>query len=115
MTEAELQLQARLNAMEYLIGVAHSFARVNAKHNVEQELHKIIVENLRTQSLYVGHEPTMSDMASDEVVRNAERILKGVEALVGQALEVVVVAHSPIKSPDRPFHQRTAHLSSDGT
>jgi hypothetical protein len=87
MTEAELQLQARLNAIEYLIGVALSFAHVNAKHNVEQvrELHKIILENLRTQSLYVGHDPVMSDIASDEVVRNVERILKGVEALVGQA------------------------------
>lgn len=87
MFEEELKLQARLSAIEHLVGLALSFAHAAAGHSVEQvrQIHGVFLEVLRAQSLCTGGDPVLSDVASDEIVLNVERILKGTETRLKQA------------------------------
>jgi hypothetical protein len=64
MDEDTLDLIARLNAIEYLLGVAICYGHINARHTPEQirMLHEQIVQGLQTQSLATTRDPALSDI-----------------------------------------------------
>lgn len=84
MNEDMLDLVARINAIERLVGLAISFGHVNARHTPEQiqQIHETCVETLQRQSLVQGDDPALSDHLSDQVVQHFARILKGVRTLM---------------------------------
>ena len=85
MTQQEIELQARLAAIEYMMANVYRliYQMVDASQKDVFEGHDATIESLRTQSLARGSDPAVLDVASDEVLQNVRHYLSGIETMLG--------------------------------
>ena len=92
------QLKVTVAAMKLLLGRLYTFVYTIAKLSPEDVLtvHAKLRATLPTQALVRSSDPAMSDVLSDDVAREIDRILQGVEKDIAAA-----VARN--KDPKEPF------------
>ena len=77
MSEEEIKLRARLAAVEHVastsLSLIYELMKLDAK--AVDEIHRVLLDRLQTTQFVISDQPTLSDVASDEVARGIERLL----------------------------------------
>ncbi|SHG86653.1 hypothetical protein [Bradyrhizobium erythrophlei] len=87
MDEESARVVATVAAMKLLLGRLYTYVYTLAKMSPEDvlEVHRALRESLPKQSLVRTSDPALSDIMSDEVAREMDRFLQGVEKQIAAA------------------------------
>lgn len=84
--ETQIQLQARLTAIEFLLPmvIANGYAALKVDREYVGKLHEGLIDKLRNET-FEGADPALSDLMASEIEDQVKRTLQTVEAIFDNA------------------------------
>lgn len=81
MDESSAKVLVTVAAMKLLLGRLYSltYRQMKVPPVLVPEMHKVMIQNWSTGTLVKSSDPAISDVMSDEVLREIEKFLQGVE------------------------------------